>query len=153
MAYCTKCGAVLDGRFCSTCGAPAGVGTGAAAYTPPRGGALPENIASMLCYSLGLVTGALFLLIDPYRRNPAVRFHAWQALFFGIGWFVLWIVLQTLTVSFAVIGSGFINFILGLAQNLFALGLLALWIYLMASAYQGKTVELPVVGPMARKRV
>jgi uncharacterized membrane protein len=29
---------------------------------------------------------------------------------------------------------------------------LALWLYLIISAYQGKTVLLPVIGPLAQKQ-
>jgi uncharacterized membrane protein len=34
----------------------------------------------------------------------------------------------------------------------FGLACLALWLYLIISAYQGKTVLLPVIGPLAQKQ-
>jgi uncharacterized membrane protein len=40
-------------------------------------------------------------------------------------------------------------FILSPLSLIFLLGALCLWIYLMYSAYQGKTVQLPVIGALA----
>lgn len=37
---------------------------------------LPENVAGMLCYLFGWVSGLVFLLVD---RRPFVRFHAAQS--------------------------------------------------------------------------
>ena len=37
---------------------------------------LPENVAGLLCYVLGWITGIVFLLIEP--GNKFVRFHAFQ---------------------------------------------------------------------------
>jgi uncharacterized membrane protein len=32
------------------------------------------------------------------------------------------------------------------------LGFFILWLYMIISAFQGKTVELPVIGPVARQQ-
>jgi uncharacterized membrane protein len=40
----------------------------------------------------------------------------------------------------------------GLLHLLVGLAFFGLWIYMMISAYQGKQVELPVIGPLARKQ-
>jgi uncharacterized membrane protein len=45
--------------------------------------------------------------------------------------------------------GGFFAFFLG---PLLWLGFLGLWLYLMISAFQGKTVVLPVIGEMAQKQ-
>ena len=81
MAFCGKCGSsVPDGvPFCQQCGAAVAA---AAAPTPVaiapwvlRG--LQENVAGLLCYLLGWLTGIIFLLID---KRPFVRFHAAQSI-------------------------------------------------------------------------
>lgn len=39
---------------------------------------LSDNVASALCYIP--IVGLIFLLVEPYSRNRAVRFHAIQSL-------------------------------------------------------------------------
>src|ERR1017187_7025037 len=100
MAFCGKCGStVTEGvAFCPQCGAPVGAAAAAApppsqSWAPPpaQGWAQPpvapmaaapasglqENVAGLLCYVLGWLTGIIFLLID---KRPFVRFHAAQSL-------------------------------------------------------------------------
>jgi uncharacterized membrane protein len=43
---------------------------------------LPENIAALLSYVLGWITGLVFLLID---KRPYVRFHAAQSIVVFLG--------------------------------------------------------------------
>src|SRR2546422_1555811 len=45
---------------------------------PPRSTLFPYTT---LFRSLLLVTGILFLLLEPYKRNRRVRFHAFQSIF------------------------------------------------------------------------
>ena len=100
---------------------------------------LTENVAGLLCYVLGWISGLVFLLIE--QENKFVRFHAMQSIIvFGtltIARFILgWIPL--IGVFFAVIISvtGFI-----------------LWIVLMVKAYQGTKFKLPWSGDLAEKWV
>src|SRR5437660_5840704 len=97
--FCAKCGANMVGgaRFCPECGAPAAEPTGqqaaGAGGAAPAGGSGPglqaggltQNVACLLCYVLTFITGIIFLVLEPYRRDPVIKFHAWQAIFFGIG--------------------------------------------------------------------
>ena len=46
----------------------------------------------------------------------------------------------------------FFGFLSALFWPLFVLVIFGLWLYLLISTYQGKTVELPVIGPLARKQ-
>ena len=44
---------------------------------------LTENVAGLLCYVLGWVSGIVFLIIEP--ENKFVRFHAFQSIIvFGL---------------------------------------------------------------------
>src|SRR3954447_25021680 len=56
---------------------------------------LEENVAALLSYVFGWVSGLIFFLIE--KDSRLVRFHAMQSLLFnvlvGIIFFVLWIVL------------------------------------------------------------
>jgi uncharacterized membrane protein len=150
MAFCGKCGSqVAEGApFCPQCGAQVGAGAGVPPPAPvvvaPAGtSGLQENVAGLLCYVLGWLTGIIFLLID---KRPFVRFHAAQSIVvFGALTLVHWIL------SIAFLGSGFVGFGLWfMIVRLVDLVSLILWIVLMVMAYQGKTFEVPIAAPIAK---
>jgi uncharacterized membrane protein len=144
MAFCGKCGSsVPDGApFCPQCGAavaaPAAVAPG-----PVAGAGLQENVAGLLCYLLGWLTGIIFLLID---KRPFVRFHAAQSIVvFGALSVIHWVL------SLAFLGSGFYGFGLWfMIVRLIDLISLIAWIVLMVMAYQGKMFEVPIAAPIAK---
>jgi len=110
---------------------------------------MADNVACALCYVLGLITGIVFLVLAPYNQSKTVRFHAFQSIFLNLAVIVIDIVLGiVMSIMFRIVGF----FMLGLLWPLFGLACLALWIYMILSAYQGKTVVLPVVGPLARQQ-
>ena len=93
MAACSKCGSVIaeNAVFCSVCGSPvssAGRPAVPPPPPPPLAGAastgMTSNIAGALCYLLTFITGILFLVLEPYKRDRFVRFHAFQSIFFGV---------------------------------------------------------------------
>ena len=88
MAFCASCGSQVEGSFCPKCGSPVG---GAAPTGPAMqaSGAMADNVASALCYLLGLITGIIFLVLEPYNKNPVVRFHAFQSIFLNLAWIVI----------------------------------------------------------------
>jgi uncharacterized membrane protein len=163
MAFCQNCGAEVTGRFCGKCGSASGYDPAApsasagAAYTePPPGpayqapppaqsGGMSVNVASALCYVLGLVTGIIFLVLEPYNRNRVERFHAFQSIFMHLAVIVIYMVL------FPVIGivSGGLAFMLSPIIGLVVIGL---WLYMMYTAYQNQKVVLPIIGPIAEKQ-
>lgn len=138
MAYCPNCGAPVSGRFCAQCGTEVGASEPGAR---PASGSAPvaDNVASALCYSLGLVTGVLFLVWEPYSRNRNIRFHAFQSIFINLAWFVVMIALSVATFLAALMPP------VGLA-------FFALWIYMIVTTFQGKTTVLPVIGPLAQQQ-
>jgi uncharacterized membrane protein len=107
---------------------------------------MADNVASALCYVLMLITGIIFLVISPYNRNRTVRFHAFQAIFLNIA-----IILIEIGLSIVL---GILRLGLGLlfVWPLIGLGCFILWLYMIYSAYQGKTVVLPIVGPLAQQQ-
>lgn len=167
MTYCAQCGTQVTGAFCPQCGAAAnagaqanyagagsaGVGSagspGAAAVAAPG---MSENVASALCYLLGLVTGIIFLVLAPYNQNRTVRFHAFQSIFFHVGAIVLWIGLMIVMGLFGFITHGLSVFFSLFLYPLLGLALFIAWLYLMYAAYSNKMVVLPIVGPLAQKQ-
>ena len=158
MPFCSHCGAEVQGRFCAKCGAPApGVGPGEApgpqAPPPPAAPfALPgldTNVASALCYLALVLTGVLFLFLEPYNRNKTIRFHAFQAIFVWVGIMVASIGVR---IVFGTILDGpHTYWLLDLIWSAFGLGTLALWLALMYRAYNGERWVAPVVGEMAER--
>lgn len=155
MAFCANCGAQVEGAFCAKCGSPAAApaGSGAAPQpvaapqhvaTQPIGAApMADNVASALCYLLGLVTGIIFLIVPPYSQNRNVRFHAFQSIFLHVGGIFVWIVV---TVLLQILHLWMLLPLVGLAFFL-------LWIFMLLKTWQGQKVVLPVVGDLAQKQV
>ena len=52
---------------------------------------MSSNVAGLLCYILGFITGIIFLVIEPYKNDKFVRFHAFQSIFFNVALIVFWI--------------------------------------------------------------
>jgi len=100
---------------------------------------LDENVAGLLCYVLGWISGIVFILIE--QENKFVRFHAIQSI----------VVFGALTIA-----SGILSWIpfIG-AFFVWVIGVLSiiLWIVLMVKAYQGTRYKLPWSGNLAEKWV
>jgi len=118
----------------------------------PAAGGMEDNVASALCYLFGLITGVLFLVLEPYNKNKVVRFHAFQAIFFSIGAIVL-------NIGFSIVFSilrHFLPFSMWMIFSLASLGLsLALmggWAFLMYTAYNREMFKIPFLGDLAEKQ-
>src|SRR3989338_1727510 len=95
------------------------------------------NIAALLAYLLGFVTGLIFLLIE--KKNKFVRFHAMQSIVvFGAVFVAQWVI--SLIPYLGILISGLLS-LLGVV----------LWIVLMVKAYQGEMFKLPWAGDIAEK--
>lgn len=157
MAFCGKCGtSIAEGvAFCPKCGAPTGpVMTGipgspatGPVITPvvaPGTSGLTENVAGLLCYVLGWLTGIIFLLVD---KRPFVRFHAAQSIVvFGA------LTIIRIILSFGIFGWYSLGFfsIWSMISLLVSLITLIAWIGLMVTAYQGKRYEVPIAAGIAK---
>jgi uncharacterized membrane protein len=104
---------------------------------------LQENVAGLLCYALGWLTGIIFLLID---KRPWVKFQAAQSIVVFGG-------LTIIRIGLAVIGGmlgGVIGFgVWAMLGILIGLVGLVLWILLMVKAYQHENFRVPVAANIA----
>jgi uncharacterized membrane protein len=101
-----------------------------------EGTGLEPNVAGLLCYVLGWVTGLIFLLLE---KDKFVRFHAIQSI----------IVFGAISVAYFIIfWIPFIGWVIGWILWAFAF---ILWIVLMVKAYQGAKYKLPIAGDIAAK--
>ena len=99
---------------------------------------LEPNLAGLLCYVLGWVTGLIFFLME--KENKFVRFHAMQSIVvFGAFSVVTYIL-------------SFIPFIGWIISGLLGVLAFVLWIILMIKAYQGERYKLPWAGNFAEKQ-
>jgi uncharacterized membrane protein len=117
--------------------------------TPAASTGMSNNVAGLLCYIAGWITGLIFLLIDPYKNDKFVRFHAFQSIFFNVGLIAVYIAFMILGVILAVIHLGLLMFPLYLVLGF---GIFATWIFLMYKAYNNETFKLPLIGELAAKQ-
>ncbi len=150
MAYCQSCGAAFaDGAtFCPTCAGRAP----AMAAPPVANSGLQANTAGALAYLAGIISGIIFLVIDPYKSDRFVRFHAFQSIFFNVAWTALWIGWMIAGLVLSAVTKGLFFFIQLPIDLLLMVGGFALWAFLMYSAYQGKMTKLPIIGALAAKQ-
>jgi uncharacterized membrane protein len=164
MPFCANCGSEVQGKFCAKCGTPMAGPAGPSPYAPPPPGPTPyaapptaqagldENVASALCYLGMVLSGVLFLVLEPYNKNRNIRFHAFQAIFAWLAMFVASIVFSVFAFILRLIP--FIGWTVSLLLwPLFGLACFALWLMLMYKAYNNQRWVLPVIGPLAEKQV
>jgi len=156
MPFCATCGSQVEGKFCPKCGAavgsaaPGGPAPGGYSGPPPAASAgLTDNTASALCYALGLITGILFLVLAPYNQKKNIRFHAFQSIFLHVAMIVLYIAMG---IVFGILGRIMGFWLTAMLSPLLGLAFLILWIMMIVWAYQGKTVVIPVIGPLAQQQ-
>jgi uncharacterized membrane protein len=99
---------------------------------------LEENVASVLCYLIGWITGIIFYLVE--KDNKVVKFHAMQSI----------LTFLPLNILYWIVGYifwwNYFNYIL---NTILGLIIFILWIVLMIKAYQGEMYKLPIVGDIA----
>lgn len=168
MAFCANCGSAVPDRaaFCAACGKAAGSAPQPAVAAQPAGAAvavqpviaqqtasgLTSNVAGALAYILGFITGILFLVLEPYKHDRFVRFHAMQSILysaagivFRIGWSIL--------VGALVDISGWAALVLVPVGLVISLALFGFWVFLMYQAYSNREFRIPIIGAVAAKQV
>lgn len=96
---------------------------------------LDQNLAGLLAYVLGFVSGIVFLILE--KDNKFVRFHAMQS-----------------TITFLVlILIGMLPFFGPVLFFIISPIAFILWIVLMYKAYKGEMFKLPVIGEYSAKWV
>lgn len=141
MAFCKSCGTDIGGAaFCPKCGASQSAAPVAAAASTDG---LAENVAGLLCYVLGWVTGIIFLLID---KRPFVKFHAAQSIVVFGAITIFHYVGRILFVASGFLGMGFLWIAIDLLIGLVGF---ILWILLMVKAFQHELFKLPMASGIA----
>lgn len=112
---------------------------------PKSSTGLDENVAGLLCYVAGWITGLIFFVLE--KDSKFVKFHALQSLVvFGAISAVL-AVLQFFTII------PFLGIVISAVMGLLGLLAFILWIILMVKAYQHELFKLPWAGDFAEKQI
>ena len=123
---------------------------------PPAGQTAPKtmdtNVVGALTYLAGFLTGIIFLVLDPYKANSFVRFHAFQSIFFNDAWIAFWIVWMILSAILTPLTAGIFGLIALPLMLIFIVAGFGIWIFLMYQAYQQKLYRLPIVGKFAAEQ-
>ncbi len=98
---------------------------------------MEQNVAGLLCYLLGWITGLVFFLME--KENKFVRFHAMQSIMVFGGLTVISIILSVIPI---------LGWIISMVLWVVAV---ILWILLMIKAYQNVWYKVPWVGNLAEK--
>ena len=124
--------------------------------TPKSSTGLDENIAALLSYVFGWVSGLIFFLIE--KDSRLVRFHAMQSILFNVFiaitgialWVVVFILLLISTQLPDILGS-LMGLLVTLIWIVFSIGLLIGWVMCLIKAFQSQYFKLPIIGNLAEK--
>ena len=74
-----------------------------------------------------------------------IRFHAFQSIFLNVAWIVLFYGINIVLGILHLWSLFFFSSLVGLA-------FFVLWIILLIQTFQGKTIVLPLIGPIAQQQ-
>jgi uncharacterized membrane protein len=118
---------------------------GEAAMDTQTGAAPNYRVIAALSYLLGVITGVIFLYVEPYNRDEFVRFHARQSIIFSIAWFAV----QIIAGVFIAVMPHPISRLLAFLLSVFNIGTAIFWLILMYKAYSGERYRIPELSDWA----
>ena|SRR5579862_6609686 len=148
LTSCPHCAAQMPATaaFCPGCGRSMQT----EARAQGKVGPLPEPVAGALAY-VTFIPAIVFLVLDPYKKNPFVRFHSFQCLsLWGAG----------ILIAIALKLAGLLLFIIPvlgpllvvLVDTVVGLGAVVIWLVLVVKAFQGHMFKLPLLGDFAAQQ-
>ena len=99
---------------------------------------LEENIAGLLSYIAGWISGAIFLIIE--TENKVVRFHAIQSI-------IVFGVITIVDIVFWIFPYPVDRILNGILWGITVI----FWVVLMYKAYKGEKYKIPIAGDQAEK--
>jgi uncharacterized membrane protein len=153
MATCAECGSTIseDAAFCSACGSSVHAHSDSESMqrsVESGTNTLSSNVAAMLAYLLGLLTGIIFLSLEPYKRDPFIRFHAFQSICYSVVVIAFWIIWNNLA-YLGYISLGVFWVFVRMMGALISMALFFYWLFLMYKAYNKERYVIPVIGEFA----
>jgi uncharacterized membrane protein len=90
------------------------------------------------------------VVLEPFKRDRFIRFHAFQSIFLTVATMVIAIALRILySILTLVPVVGYLMAWLAVAVAVLGWGIL--WLVLLVKALQGQSFRLPVIGSLAEK--
>src|SRR5438874_6610360 len=113
---------------------------------------LPANVAAAIA-CIPLIGGIIFYILE--KRDAFVRFYAMQSIIFGCAWFLFNIVSAVVHAVFAAIPGigGILVFFWAIIAALVHLLFLVIMIVTIVKSFSGVRLDIPYIGPIARKQV
>jgi uncharacterized membrane protein len=111
-----------------------------------------SNVAGLLTYILGFITGIIFLVIEPYKNDKFVRFHAFQSIFFNVALIVFWVGYTVLATILGFLTLGLVAILMWGLGLLIGLAIFLYWLFLMYKAYNNERYMIPFIGALAAKQ-
>jgi uncharacterized membrane protein len=159
---CATCGGQMpeDGAYCPICGKsasdrqPSSTVASADAAAGMRSRGLPANVAAMLCYlpigPVGVTASVVFLVLEPYKGDRYVRFHAFQSLLLAVAMIVVSAGLS-IVVGIVHFISPFLMIVFVPMWGLLWLAGFIVAVVLMIKAYHNEMFQLPYLGSLAER--
>jgi len=91
-----------------------------------------NNVIAVVTWFFAPLTSILFLILDNYKKDKFIQFHAFESLIFSIVGIVL-------------------NSLLGWTC-IVPIAYLVVWIMAMVKAYKGEMWKMPIIGDMAMQQ-
>ena len=117
---------------------------------------LDENIAALLSYVFGWVSGLIFFLME--KDSRLVKFHAMQsillnavAIVVGIVLWVGWVVVALILTQVSEVLASLVSIVMGLLMFVLYVGVFIAFVMCLIKAYQQQYFKLPVIGNFAEK--
>lgn len=108
-----------------------------------------DNLLAALAY-ITFIPAVVFVVLEPFKRDRFIRFHAFQSIFLTVATMVIAIALRILySILTLVPVVGYLMAWLAVAVAVLGWGIL--WLVLLVKALQGQSFRLPVIGSLAEK--
>jgi len=142
---CTECAAQMPdfAAFCPGCGRSVQTEP----IAPEKVGPWRDSFAGALAY-VTFLPAIILLLVEPYRRNSFVRFHAVQCLLFWLAGVAVAVTVRIITLLVSLIPD--VGPLLAmLVAVIVTLAAVLIWFVLFVKAFQGERFSLPLIGDLA----
>ncbi|HZL28307.1 MAG TPA: DUF4870 domain-containing protein [Acidobacteriaceae bacterium] len=118
------------------------------APVPPQSAPMSPTSVAAISY-LTFIPAIIFLVTEPYKRMPLVRFHAIQCLALTVVAVIVSIIVGVIMVPLMVTGLWFVAHLL---SRLVDLAFIIIWILCIFKASKGEWFKLPIIGDFALKQ-
>ena len=141
---CPQCSATMPDQaaFCPSCGRRMIVTGSPEPESTPK-----DNLLAALAY-VTVIPAIVFLLSEPFKRNPLIRFHSMQSIFLAVAALAVGIALRIVSSVLGII-PWLGHLLAWLIALVVTIGWMILWLVAMVKALQGERFHLPVIGDLA----